>query len=466
MEKLTVGLFNDSFPPTIDGVANVTVNYARIIEARYGHAIVATPYYPNVVDDYPFEVLRYPSAYVGKQLMGYRVGSPAPLGEIGELARKDIDIIHTHCPFVSTLLARELRAVTDAPVVFTYHTKFDIDIEKSIAFDPLRKASIKFLLGNINACDEVWVVSEGAGKNLRSLGYTGEMIAMRNGTDFVLGRADDGAVEALCARHGIPAGVPVFLFVGRMMWYKGVRLSLDGLRAARDMGMDFRFILVGDGADLEEIRAYVKKLSLEENCIFTGAIRDRELLRAYFTLSALFLFPSTFDTNGIVVSEAAACFCPSLLVAGSCAAEDIVHGETGLIIDETTESMRDMLLYAAENPDALRTLGENAARLVYHSWDEAVAEAYARYQIVRARGVKREDASRLAELRGSAAMFINDALDAFEEARELFDGLLWSTKDRVLHLRGNTPNWREIIGLPPTEHDGDSNERDDKKNGR
>ena len=31
MKKTTVCLANDSFPPTIDGVANVVANYARII---------------------------------------------------------------------------------------------------------------------------------------------------------------------------------------------------------------------------------------------------------------------------------------------------------------------------------------------------------------------------------------------------------------------------------------------------
>lgn len=46
-EKLNVGLLNDSFPPVIDGVANAVLNYARIIEESYGHAVVATPYYPD-----------------------------------------------------------------------------------------------------------------------------------------------------------------------------------------------------------------------------------------------------------------------------------------------------------------------------------------------------------------------------------------------------------------------------------
>ena len=67
-----------------------------------------------------------------------------------------MDIIHTHCPFISTVLARTLRLESDIPVVFTYHTKFDIDIDKVVAMNPVRSASIKFLLSNINACDEVW----------------------------------------------------------------------------------------------------------------------------------------------------------------------------------------------------------------------------------------------------------------------------------------------------------------------
>ena len=42
MTKLTVALLNDSFPPTIDGVANAVVNYAGAIERNdLGNVVVA-----------------------------------------------------------------------------------------------------------------------------------------------------------------------------------------------------------------------------------------------------------------------------------------------------------------------------------------------------------------------------------------------------------------------------------------
>ena len=75
MQKLNVGIFNDSFPPIIDGVANTAVNYAKAITENYGRAVVATPWYPKVKDDYAFKVYRYSSTNVSKRL-GYRMGNP------------------------------------------------------------------------------------------------------------------------------------------------------------------------------------------------------------------------------------------------------------------------------------------------------------------------------------------------------------------------------------------------------
>ena len=203
---------------------------------------------------------------------------------------------------------------------------------------------------------------------------------MENGVDFPKGKASPEAVRELDEKWRLPEQIPIFLFVGRMMWYKGVRLSLDGLRKVRDAGFDFRFILVGDGVDRAEIQDYVKEISLEDRCIFTGAIRDRELLRAYFSRADLFLFPSTFDTNGIVVREAAACSCPSLLIADSCAAEGIAHMRNGILVREDADSLAERVLWACRNRSALKEIGKIASEEIYLSWEDAIRHANDRYR--------------------------------------------------------------------------------------
>ena len=65
-------------------------------------------------------------------------------------------------------------------------------------------------------------------------------------------------------------------------------------------------VFVGGGGDFEAVKSYSESLNLQDKCFFPGPEADREKLRAWYCRANLFLFPSTFDTNGLVVREAAA----------------------------------------------------------------------------------------------------------------------------------------------------------------
>lgn len=216
----TICLLNDSFPPQIDGVANAVLNYARQLENSGYHAMVVTPSHPKAEDHkYPFPIMRYPSVTFSK-IEGYMAGIPfSP--EVAKKAKENrVTLFHSHCPIMSTFLARELRQIVNAPIVLTYHTKFDMDIENIIKNRPLQTASKKALVANMEACDEVWTVSKGAGENLRSLGYQGDYIVIPNGVDLPRERVADTLITATTKEYDLPQNVPVYLYVGRMMWYK------------------------------------------------------------------------------------------------------------------------------------------------------------------------------------------------------------------------------------------------------
>ena len=180
----------------------------------------------------------------------------------------------------------------------------------------------------------------------------------------------------------MPHGVPVFLYVGRMMWYKGIRITLDALKRLSDEGTDFRMVFVGGGTDKDEIEAYASELNLGEKVFFCPPVSDRERIRAWYCRADLFLFPSTFDTNGLVVREAAACALGSVLVRGSCAAEDCTDSVNGILIDENAESMAEALKALCADSARMKQVGENAQRDLYMSWEESVSRAYARYGAV------------------------------------------------------------------------------------
>lgn len=431
-ENGSVCLLNDSFPPLIDGVENAVVNYAKCMTESGISATVATPSYPGADDEsFEFPVIRYSSLNTTRKF-GYRLGYPFGKKAVNAIKASNPLLLHSHCPFSSTLLARMVQQEVDAPIVFTYHTKFDIEINKAVEMNFLRKTAKKFLVDNISACDEVWVVSKGAGDNLKSLGYQGDCVVMENGVDLKKGLASPELVAELRQKHALPADVPVFLFVGRLMWYKGARIILDGLKMIANDGKDFRMVFVGDSVERPEIEQYAKTLGIQEKCIFVGAVHNRETIRGYFTLSDLFLFPSSFDTNGIVVREAAACGKASVLLRESCASEGIEDGKTGLLIEETGESMAKCLSFACENREKLKVLGQTAMDEIYISWEDAVEKATKRYELVVENFKSRETAREKVRFDEMFRTFseINVAMQRVEDtSRFLFQKLVKKGKE-------------------------------------
>lgn len=473
---MNICLLNDSFPPVIDGVANVVMNYGSVLTKELeSNVVVGTPRYPDAnYTGYPYKVVAYPSFDTTEFVHGYRTGYPLAIREIAQMAESRPDIIHTHCPAASAIMARILRKETGAPVIFTYHTKFDVDIARAVGEGILKKEAIRAMISNIEACDDVWVVSEGAGENLRSLGYQGELRVMPNGVDFPKGRADSQAVKILNASYDIPENVPLFLFVGRIMKYKGLPIIVDAMKILSGKGMDFRMVFVGGGADAAEMQDKVKEYGIsldvysqeegqEEKLthtdgaaghsgkvIFTGAIHDRERLRVWNTRADLFLFPSTYDTNGIVVREAAACGLASVLIKGSCAAEGITDGRNGYLIEENADSMSALLEKIGSDLDALHVAGQNAMDEIYISWDQAVRIGYDRYKEVHELAVSGELGIRKHQsfeyLMNSAATILNGTQKVFVDLpRELRVDVKENYEDFVEGMRENYEDFLDEV---------------------
>ena len=387
---MNICLLNDAFPPVIDGVVNVLQNYARYLTSDHGASVmVGTPRYPDAdYSGYPYPVVAYRSIDTAAMTNGYRAGNPFDEKSLAEMAAFKPDIIHSHCPASATVVARLLRETTGAPIIFTYHTKYDIDIERFLKVRAVAQEGIRAMVSNIEACDDIWVVSRGAGESLRALGFEGEYRVVNNGVDFAKGRVSEDKVNEAVAGYDLPEGVPVFLFVGRMMTYKGIPLILEALKKLADTGQDFRMVLIGKGPDRELLEDQARALGLmgsgqgPDKCIFTGPVYDRDVLRAWNTRADLFLFPSTFDTNGLVVREAAACGLASVLIKDSCAAEGITDDRNGFIIEENADAMFEMLNEACRDLPHLHEVGQHAMDEIYLSWQTCVADAYDRYAFI------------------------------------------------------------------------------------
>jgi len=176
---------------------------------------VITPRIPHVKYDYPFPVYSFKSVRV--PYAEYRAGHPFTPFLVKKLKKLGIDIIHAHSPFTAMLLARQLRHYLRVPIVFTQHTKWDFDIAEAVPTKVLQKRIERLAYRNLSEADEMWAVSKGAGEHLVSRGYKGSYLVMPNGTDFSRSEPDPTVISKINSELNLSDGVPILLFVGRMM---------------------------------------------------------------------------------------------------------------------------------------------------------------------------------------------------------------------------------------------------------
>lgn len=378
---MNIAIITDSFPPMIDGVGRCAYAYTKALhEGGYGQCIAVAPKMPQVKDDYPFNVYSFRSL---KFPYGdYRAGYPFMPSLIKKLKAMDIDILHAHSPFISMPIANKLRRKLKVPIVFTQHTKWDYDLETALPLKPLRRIAEHYIHWSIGKADEVWAVSQGAGEHLNVRGYNGDFTVMPNGTDYEKCEPNPEMQKRINERFDLPDGVPVLLFVGRMMWYKNIGMILDTLELLKKTDFDFRMLFVGDGEHMDEIKDATTEKGLDDVVSFVGRIDDREELMSYYERADLFLLMSIYDNAPVVVLEAAASACPALVLRGSATSEVIEDGVNGYHVGEDPGEAADAIRMIFSDLKRHEEVSRAAAEQVYIPWDRLMVRVVEGYERV------------------------------------------------------------------------------------
>lgn len=377
-EPGTIGIFNDSYPPIMDGVSLATKNYAYWIQKKDRKVCVVTPKYPNYTDNDPFPVYRYTSVPIlGRK--PYRFGLPdIDLNFKKDLEKISFEIVHAHCPFSSGRLALSIAKKQRIPLVATFHSKYRDDFEHSVNNKFIAKQMTKEIIRFFEKADEVWIPQASVEETIREYGFKGRVEVVDNGNDFA-GNEDVDLLKAAARKElGLPENQTVMLFVGQHIWEKNTRLIVESLFAVRDS--PFQMIFIGIGYAREDLIRLTEEMDMNDKISFKGVVTDREILKKYYAAADLFLFPSIYDNAPLVVREAGALQTPSVLVAGSNSAEIITDNFNGFLIENSVESFASKLRELMADPQRINFAGKNASRTIARSWEDVTNEVIDRYQ--------------------------------------------------------------------------------------
>lgn len=174
---------------------------------------------------------------------------------------------------------------------------------------------------------------------------------------------------AIRARHG-PS---IILFVGRLVYYKGLPYLLKAM-----MEIQARLLIIGEGPLEKGLRELVESLDLSRKVVFLRPVSE-ETLAAHYHACDVFVLPSTANSEafGLVQLEAMACGKPVVSTNLPTGVPYVnQHGKTGFILPpRDPEALARAINTLLDDPGLRENFGQYAKRRVEREFTmEIVAE--------------------------------------------------------------------------------------------
>ncbi len=293
-------LVTETYPPEVNGVAMTLQRLMRGLAAA-GHAIeIVRPRLPGAGERDPADPAGLRHCLVPSLPLPFyrelRIGLPLYLRLRKRWSRARPDVVHiaTEGPLGWAALCAARRL--GVPVSSSFHTNFQ-QYTQQYMFRAMHDIALGYLRAFHNRAACTLVPTDQA---------RGELVAQGFRRVGVMSRGVDGGLfnparrsEALRRAWGAAPDVPVFLYVGRLAVEKNIDLAVRAFLRAQAVAPRAQFVLVGDGPARGDLEKRYPQFH------FAGMRRGEELA-AHYASGDVFLFPSTTETFGNVVTEALA----------------------------------------------------------------------------------------------------------------------------------------------------------------
>lgn len=148
------------------------------------------------------------------------------------------------------------------------------------------------------------------------------------------------------AQFGVPPDALVFVFVGTLLYLKGVDILLDAFAKVRSsLPNSYLWIVGPDGGELNSLYTQTKRLGVSERVIFISERQPKELVELY-AASDIFILPTRKDVWGKVLVEAALLGLPLITTTATGAANSLVKdGHNGFVVPvNDTDALANAML--------------------------------------------------------------------------------------------------------------------------
>ena len=350
MKKLRVLQVNKLYAPVIGGVEQVVQTLSEGLRDRADVTVLVCNQKGKTTTDVVNGIKVIRAASPGKLF-----SMPLSLSfflQFKKLSR-EADIVQFHMPFPLGDLAQMLFGYRGKVAVF-WHS--DVVRQKRLLklYKPLMRAFLK-------RADVIMAATEGHFDGSEQLApYKDKCVVVPYGID-----ADEYVKDATIDRV-LPEkkkGLADVLFVGRLVYYKGV----DVLLRAAAKADNAQLTIVGDGPLLDELKALARELGIQSRVFFWGQRSDADV-KACMRDCDVFVLPSVHNSEAFgLVQLQAMCFAKPVINTNLPTGVPHVslHQKQGLTVSPgDAEQLADAIGRLCNDPDYANRLGQSGAQRV------------------------------------------------------------------------------------------------------
>jgi 1,2-diacylglycerol 3-alpha-glucosyltransferase len=240
------------------------------------------------------------------------------------------DIVHSHHPFLVGDTALRVSASYNVPIVFTYHTRYEMNTHY-VPGDSrmLEKFVIELAAGYSDLCDQVIAPSESIKDILKKRAIKSRVDVIPTGIDVSEFAAGDGA--SFRKKLAIPEDAFLVGYLGRLAEEKNMLFLIKAVAAFMKNRKNAHFLIAGDGDLSEDLKDRAMSAGISDRAHFAGTVKGQDKIDAYHAMD-VFVFASKSETQGIVLTEAMASGVPVIGVDAPGVREVIEDGINGRLL--------------------------------------------------------------------------------------------------------------------------------------
>jgi glycosyltransferase involved in cell wall biosynthesis len=384
-----VALFTDLHPDSLGGTQVSVATQRRALEQRGHRVTVFTAPLPKAVDPDPGVVELKPVPVVAPLLR--RLGrhddfmfvwpskANRAIIDAAFRTRGPVDVVHTHGDLGVAIAGVAAARRHGIPVVQTKHTRFDVYFEQATAtplplavlFAQMQKRHLsreftlvrvketaasrlawRLMVAHAQAVDHEITPTQHFAQSLASRGVSRPISVVSNGVDDdVIDRA--GAVDVAGASDTEPLRL---IWCGRLSSEKRVLAAVEAVGRVEDCTLD----IYGEGHLESALRKTIESTGLGGRIRLQGRVDREECLVAMRSSGALLFTSYDFDTQGLVLLEAAAMSLPTIY-CDPALGETVPEGGGILAADPSPASLAAAIRVLVEDRDKVREMTDIVA---------------------------------------------------------------------------------------------------------